>query len=134
MIKRHIKWCGLCDAKIKASRLSGHGQVSVCSFRHVGADHKILPEWLAKIVGMAAVLVFSDKASGKISAALVDTVDADDTGVSLFVDWIQHNGLMRTFTTVQGSAFTAKVFEKIRKIYGVKVHNFTSVGDSVALG
>ena len=32
MIKRHIKWCGLCDAKIKASRLSGHGQVSVCSF------------------------------------------------------------------------------------------------------
>jgi len=74
MIKRHIKWCGLCDAKIKASRLSGHGQVSVCSFRHVGADHKILPEWLAKIVGMAAVLVFSDKASRKTTGSLGGTL------------------------------------------------------------
>ena len=94
----------------------------------------ILPDWLAKIVGCPVVLVFSDKASGKIAAALVDSIGADDTGVALFVDWIQHNGLMRTFSTDQGSAFTSKVFEVIRKIHGVKVHNFTSVGDSVALG
>ena len=134
MIKRHIKWCGLCAAKIKSSRVSGHGQVSVHSYRHVGADHVILPDWLVDLVGAAAVLVFSDKASGKIAASLVDTIDAEDTGIALFIDWIQHNGLMRTFTTDQGSAFTSKVFEKNRRVHGCKVHNFTSVGDSVALG
>ena len=38
-IDRHIGWCGLCSAKIKAARLAGHGMVSVCSLRHIGADH-----------------------------------------------------------------------------------------------
>ena len=41
---------------------------------------------------------------------------------------------MRTLSTDQGSPFTAKVFEVIRKLFGVKVHNFTSQGDSIALG
>ena len=134
MIKRHIKWCGLCAAKIKASRLAGHGMVSMCSYRHVTSVHVVLPEWLQKQIGMAAVQVISDRASGKIAAVLQEKINADETGLAPFLGWIQHNGLMRTFTTDQGSPYTAEVFEWIRKTYGVKVHNVTAVGDSIGLG
>ena len=41
---------------------------------------------------------------------------------------------MRTLSTDQGNPFNAKVFEVIRKLFGVKVHNFTAQGDSIALG
>ena len=44
VIDRYIGWCGICSAKIKAARLAGHGMVSVCSLRHIGADHVVLPE------------------------------------------------------------------------------------------
>ena len=44
MIKTHIKECGLCDAKMKATRLVGHGMVSTCTYRHVGADHAVVPD------------------------------------------------------------------------------------------
>ena len=133
-IKTHIKECGLCDAKLKAARLAGHGMVSVCTYRHVGADHVVVPDWLKKQLGIAGVLMITDKASGKIAVEVQDELTAEQSAALLFIGWVQHNGLMRTLTTDQGSPFTAEVFEAMRKFMGVKIHNLTSVGNSVALG
>jgi hypothetical protein len=52
--------------------------------------------------------------------------------VTMFLEWIKHNGLMRTLQTDQ--AFASEVFEVLRKVLGVKVHNMTAVGRSCALG
>ena len=134
VIKLHIKECGLCAAKIKASRLAGHGMVSVCTYRHVGADHVIPPQWLKDLIKVNGILMVTDRASGKIAVEVQEEMTAEATAINLFLGWIQHNGLMRTLTTDQGSPFTAEVFEVLRRLMGVKVHNITSVGNSIALG
>ena len=73
--------------------------------------------------------MITNKASGKVTLEVAERMTAEESAVLLFLGWIQHNGLMRTLTADQGSPFTAKVFEVIRKVFGVKVHNFTSQGD-----
>jgi len=103
-------------------------------YKHIGCDHAPHPEWLKAITGMAATLTFYDYASGEIDLTQVEDMTPECFGIHLLVDWIKHRGLMMSLKTDQGSAFTAKVIEVVRKIYGIKIHNFSAVGLSTDMG
>ena len=90
MNQTHIKECGLCDAKLKATRLAGHGMASVCTYRHVGADHVVVPDWLKESLGIVGVLMMTDKASGKIAVEvqLQEHLTAEESVALLFTGWV----------------------------------------------
>lgn len=131
-VYHHWRYCSLCMGKRSAKRLAGLGTIFRVRHRHISGDHVILPSWLSQILGLAALFVVVDLASGEFDVFKCVSTGAREACSWLFNGWVRYRGFFYTFQSDQRVAFTSQVTSIFMQMIGLKVHRFGATDDSRA--